>query len=92
MGQRQYTARPDVHLVLRGRTLGEIVESGTTLAVSCQACSRRSTWSPKQARNEVKFEPFMARDIGDLAGKLRCAACRSTDLFVTIVPKASIGP
>lgn len=87
MGQRRYKPGATVQLVLRGRTLANIVEGGTTIAVICQACDRRSTWTPRQARNEVKFEPLMRQDISALADRLRCAACGKRDLFVTIVPK-----
>lgn len=84
MGLRTPKAGFSVQHVLRGRTLRDIVEGGTTLKISCQDCSRSTAWTPAQARKERKFEAFMGKPIEALADHMRCAACRSTNFFVTI--------
>ena len=84
MGLRSTKAGFSVQFVLRDRTLHDIIESGTTLKINCQDCSRSTAWSPEQARKERKFEPFMGKPIDALADHMRCAACRSRNFFVTI--------
>lgn len=85
MGQRNPKSGFSVQHVLRGRTLRGIVESGTTIKINCDHCSRSTVWSPAQALKEPKFDAFMGQPIEALAGQLRCAACQSRDFFVTIL-------
>lgn len=84
MGLRNPKAGFAVQHVLRGRTLADIVEGGTTLKINCDRCSRSTAWTPVQARKERKFEGFMGQPIEALAERMRCAACRSRNFFVTI--------
>lgn len=85
MGLRRHNAGYSIQNVMRGRTLRSILEGGTTIKINCESCARSSVWSPVQARNEMKFEPFLDKPIEALADKMSCAGCRSKSFFLTIV-------
>lgn len=55
--------------------LWEIVEAGVTLMVECVSCHRRTSWPPDLIRRRLKSN--LANRLVQVAGRFRCAACRS---------------
>ena len=60
--------------------LWEIAEAGVTLRVECVSCHRRSAWPPERLRRTLARN--LANRLVQVAGRFRCAACRSA--FVRI--------
>lgn len=84
MGLRNKKFGFSIQQVLRGRTLRDIIESGTTIKINCDECSRSTVWSPTQARKEERLRTFMSKPIEELAENMHCASCRSRNFFLTI--------
>lgn len=87
MGLRRPPSGFSIQNVLRGRTLRHIADSGTTIAVNCDACSQRRVWSPRQAK--ARFAPMLDDDVMRFAEKLSCGRCGSRSFFLTIVPRTN---
>ena len=52
----------------------ELVEARVTLAIECVSCHRRATWPPDLI---ARLKVNKANRLVGIAGKIRCAACRS---------------
>lgn len=53
----------------------ELIEARVTLALECAACHRRTTWPPDLLKGWLKAA--LGKRLVTVAGKLRCAGCRS---------------
>ena len=53
----------------------ELIEARVTLALECVSCHRRTTWPPDLLKGRLKT--VMGKRLVTVAGKIRCAGCRS---------------
>lgn len=53
----------------------ELIEARVTLALECVSCHRRTTWPPDLLKGRLKAA--MGKRLVTVAGKIRCAGCRS---------------
>ena len=53
----------------------ELIEARVTLALECVSCHRRATWPPDLLKGRLKAA--MGKRLVTVAGKIRCAGCRS---------------
>ena len=65
----------------------ELVEQRVTLVVECVSCRRHTTWPPELMRKRLK--PRMANRLSNVAGRFRCAACRSAFVWISRESKRS---
>lgn len=85
MGLRNPQSGFTIQHVLRGRTLRDIVDAGTTLKLMCDACTRDVVLPPADAA--AAFAALLDREIEALAARLACRSCGARDGFLTIVPR-----
>jgi len=55
--------------------VGEVIDQGVRLRISCDNCQHESIWT--QGYMEKKLKKLRAESIRRMANKLRCGGCRS---------------
>jgi hypothetical protein len=59
----------------------ELIEARVTLAFECVGCHRRTTWPPELIRSRLHAD--RGKRLIAVAGKFRCAACRSPFVLIS---------
>jgi hypothetical protein len=72
---------------LHGIPFWMLIEQKAVLRLECEACRHAAVWTPEWMFARL-FEHHRGKTVSDIAGRLRCAKCRSDWVWVVSDYKA----
>lgn len=78
---------------LKGRSLREVIHEGISIQFDCDTCGHRAVWPWPQMLKEEKLQPYMHKQIHELAVKVHCMSCGQQDFHARpYIPRSAIRP